>query len=284
MTYLGRTDALLPLTVFVHSTTEQAILDRLRSLGAEVRIEARWEECNEAAVSLAKEAPNAIYIHPFIGENVVRGHTSVVREIMDQFPGVAAGAGIKATEPDVLCCSIGGGGLLQGIMLGLTEHADRTRSEAKHVLAVCTVGADSFSRSLETEGEFVTLKDAHSKALSLRCEACSPLAVQDARKYAATGSVAGADQSTRGKAGRYLTAVRAPDDYAGAASWQYRRDDPDHTELELGCGAALSASLASADLCGLTDSRLLPQSPAISNRFSTSFTLRSVQRISQTID
>jgi L-serine/L-threonine ammonia-lyase len=213
----------------------------LRSLGAEVRIEPRWEECNEAAVALANESPNAIYIHPFIGEDVVRGHTSVVREIMAQFPAVATRAGIDAAEPDIVCCSIGGGGLVQGIMLGLTEHAERTQSTSKHVLAICTIGADSFSRSLESEENFVTLKEAHSKALSLRCEACSPISVQFARRYASTGSVAGADESTKGKAGRYLTVVRAPDDYAGAASWQYRRDSSEHAELELGCGAALSA-------------------------------------------
>lgn len=231
-------------TVFVHSTTEQVILDKLRSLGAEVRIEPRWEECNEAAVALAKERPEAIYIHPFIGQDVVRGHTSVVREIMEQFPAVARQASIEAVEPDVLCCSIGGGGFVQGIMLGLTEHAERATSQAKHVLAVCTIGADSFTRSLETDDEFIKLEDAHSKALSLRCEACSPIAVQDARRYASTGSVVGADLSTKGKAGRYLTVVRAPDDYAGAASWQYRRDSSAHTELELGCGAALSTSNA----------------------------------------
>lgn len=249
-------------TVFAHTTTEQAIVETLRSLGTDVRLEPGWDECNAAAHAFVGSAPAAVYVHPFIGEDLVRGHASLCEEIMQQFPGVAREAGVAhAAGPDVLACSIGGGGMVQGLILGLTEHAARAQAPATHLLAVCLAGADSFTRSLETEDEFVTLEDAHSRAASLRCAACSPVAVQHARQFASTGSVVGAGPSTKGKAGRFLTVVRAPDDYAGAASWQYRRDDPEHALLELGCGAALIPAYQQGVLDFIARTKLCPDEP-----------------------
>ena len=79
-------------------------------------------------MALAEEG--AAYIHPFDDPHIWEGHASVVDEI--------ANAGIT---PDVVVLSVGGGGLLCGVVDGLR------RNNWKHVpiLAVETRGADSLS-------------------------------------------------------------------------------------------------------------------------------------------
>lgn len=229
----------VPCTAFVHVTTEKPIVDRLLSLGADVRPkEGGWDACNAAAADFVKTTPGAVYIHPFEGDDVVRGHSSIVTEIFDQIEDVARQAGVEAAV-DVVGCSIGGGGFARGIMLGLTQRSEATGQDPTHFLAMCTIGADSFGKSLETEDTFVALQDAHSKAMSLTCKACSPTAVQDARAYATTGSIRTSSSSIKGKAGTYVSVASFSDSYAGAASWKYRRDFPSKPLIELGCGAAL---------------------------------------------
>jgi len=221
-------------TVFVHDRTEQIVLDKMRSCGANVVVaEGGWEDASAGAYKLAEEDPNAQYIHPFEGDAVIRGHTTIVEEIYDQY----AAATTSGARPDVICCSVGGGGLIRGIMLRSAERAAESSTTPTHILGITTIGADSFGRSLEQDAGFVKLEVADSRAKSLVCKACSPLAVHDARSYGATGSVAGASDQTTGKAGGFFTSARVDDAYAGAAAWQ-ATDELNHL-IELSCGAAI---------------------------------------------
>lgn len=69
------------------------------------------------------------------------------------------------TPPDALICSVGGGGLLNGIMQGL-DALSWTRNTT--VVAVETAGAESLHESVKSES-LITLPGITSKATSLGC-------------------------------------------------------------------------------------------------------------------
>jgi L-serine/L-threonine ammonia-lyase len=227
-------------TVFVHDKTEQLVMDKMRSYGANVRVmDGGWERVDAGARELARTDPLAQYIHPFEGDDVVRGHASIIDEIYDQLPQVSGQRGMEDTvsRPDVVCCSVGGGGLIRGIMLGLSEHAERDGTPPTHVIGVTTFGSDSWGRSLESDDTFVTLDNPVSRAKSLVCKACSPIAVRDARIYASKGAITLDPEPLKGRSGRHLTEIRVDDAFAGAAAWQ--ATDELNQLIELSCGVAL---------------------------------------------
>ena len=226
-------------TVFCHSATEPAIYKRIQADGAEVDLSnPAWEQVDAAALAFAAAAPNRQYVHPFIGESLVVGHVSLIDELYDQLPALARERGLDIPAgPDVVTVAVGGGGLLRGILRGLDENAKRVETPSAHVIGVQTLGGDSWVRSLESEDEFVILQHPDSQAKSLVCKAGSTEAVRDARHYASTGEGGVAPNDTKGKAGRYLTALRVDDAQAGAAAWK-ASDEFGHP-IELSCGAAM---------------------------------------------
>lgn len=70
------------------------------------------------------------------------GHATLVEELANELP----------QKPDLIITSVGGGGLLCGIAEGL----DRVGWQDVPVLAMETVGADCFNKSVEA-GKSVTL-------------------------------------------------------------------------------------------------------------------------------
>lgn len=247
-------------TVHVHIGTEKAITDRIRGWGANVvRSDGGWERVNGAALQMAKDDPSGVYIHPFEGDDLVLGHTSVVDEIYDQLPIVSEkvdGVG-RVTRPDVVSCAVGGGGLIRGIMLGLCERAKEEGHESAHVIGVSTIGGDSFSQSLETEDRMVELEQPFSQARSLVCKVCSPLAVRDARAYAKQGKVSFYQTDVRGKTGPFFTAVSVDDALAGANAWQATEELG--RLIELSCGAAFAPAYTPQILEYLTRTKDLPK-------------------------
>jgi L-serine/L-threonine ammonia-lyase len=84
----------------------------------------------------------------------IAGNSSIIDEIFDEWEG---------PPPDAIVCSVGGGGLLNGIMLGLDAHG---WGDKVAVLALETEGADCLSRSLQAGGQ-VTMQEITSIAKSL---------------------------------------------------------------------------------------------------------------------
>ena len=84
----------------------------------------------------------------------IAGNSTVVDEIFNDWEG---------PPPDAVVCSVGGGGLLNGIMLGLDRHG---WGHDVDVLALETEGADCLSRSLQAGGQ-VTMPEITSIARSL---------------------------------------------------------------------------------------------------------------------
>lgn len=117
------------VTVVVPKTTKKRAIDLIEAEGARVIVTGEdWTEAHAHAIELSKN--EATYIHPFDDPNIWEGHASVIDEILN--------TGLK---PDAVVLSVGGGGLLCGVVEGLR----RNNCKDVPILAVETKGADSFS-------------------------------------------------------------------------------------------------------------------------------------------
>ena len=140
----------VPVTVVVPTTTKQTAIDLMELEGAKGIVQGNiWEQAHEYAMSLAVQGH--VYIHPFDDPYLWAGHASIIDEVKD--------AGLK---PDLVVLSVGGGGLLSGVVQGLQQHdwADVP------VLAIETVGADSLATAI-TAQQHVGLQNISSIATSL---------------------------------------------------------------------------------------------------------------------
>ncbi len=124
-----------------------------------------FQEANAHAQSLL--GPQDAFIHPFDDPLLWEGHASMIDEV--------ARAGLR---PDCVVLSVGGGGLLSGVVAGLR----RQGWDDVPVFAVETVGADSYAQSLAA-GERVELPAIASIATSLGARKVSEHAFDLARAH-----------------------------------------------------------------------------------------------------
>lgn len=140
----------VPVTVVVPETTTERAIALMRQEGAEVTIHgASWQEANALALSTVNESD--AFLHPFDDPLVWQGHATMIDEV--------ACSGVK---PDIVILSVGGGGLLCGVVEGLRRN-DWTDVP---VMAVETTGADSYAQSIEA-GHRIELAAITSIATSL---------------------------------------------------------------------------------------------------------------------
>ena len=122
----------IPVVVVLPETTGQRAIELIRQEDAEVIIEgSSWQEANTHALSILE--PTDAMLHPFDDPLIWDGHASMVDEIAAQ-----------GVHPDAIVLSVGGGGLLCGVVQGL--HRNAMASVA--VVAMETRGADSFHQAL----------------------------------------------------------------------------------------------------------------------------------------
>ncbi|MGL3607682.1 pyridoxal-phosphate dependent enzyme [Rhizobium sp. G187] len=139
------------VTIVVPETTSSEVRARIAATGAEVLVHGTvFDEANAHAVSLAA-AQNAAYVHPYDHPLLWQGHATLIDEV------VRAGA-----EFDCVVTSVGGGGLLAGIVEGLQRNGLSTIP----VIAVETEGAASLNAAIAAKAR-VTLPAITSIANSL---------------------------------------------------------------------------------------------------------------------
>jgi len=139
------------VTIVVPKAASVWIQDLLRCEGATVIVHGEaWDDAHVYATQLAGRE-NAAYIHPFDDPRIWEGHASIVHEIAE--------AKIK---PGAIVVSVGGGGLLCGLLEGLHQAGWKDVP----VLAVETEGAASFAAAVEA-GRLVTLERITSIATTL---------------------------------------------------------------------------------------------------------------------
>ena len=167
-------------TQVVPRSTPEAVRARLAQYDASVIVHGEhWAQAHEHAQLLVAQAGGsaAALVHPFEGEATWGGHATLVAEIRDQLPDVAAAAGYRHIPPSPGCIalSVGGGGLLMGVLRGCTAVGWTAADTA--VLAVETRGADCLSQAVAARSS-VTLPGITSIASSLGAPTASPAALQ----------------------------------------------------------------------------------------------------------
>lgn len=141
----------VPVTVVVPQTTTARAKELIAQQGAELIVHgASWQEANALAQSMA--TGDAALLHPFDDPLLWQGHASMIDEV----------AASGAPKPDAVLLSVGGGGLLSGVIEGLRRNdwADVP------VLAVETAGADSLAQAMAA-GRRIELPAITSIATSL---------------------------------------------------------------------------------------------------------------------
>jgi len=155
------------ITVFVPTTTPPDLRQLIELQGAEVKVAGDvWDETHQEALSLSGEI-GALYIPPFDHPLIWKGHSSLVDEIAEEID-----------KPDAVVLSVGGGGLLCGVVEGLQRHGWKDVP----VIAVETEGTASFSASLR-QGKLVTLKEVTGIAKSLGARTVARKAVEWAKRH-----------------------------------------------------------------------------------------------------
>lgn len=140
----------VPATIVVPKVTPKRAIQLMRAEGASVEVAGEsWLEAHSKALKLAKE-PNSAYIHPFDDPYVWEGHSTLADEFVQ-----------SGVPFDGVILSVGGGGMLSGVVMGLKRHGLNVP-----ILAMETIGADSYNTAVTTN-EHVTLPEITSLANTL---------------------------------------------------------------------------------------------------------------------
>jgi len=198
----------VPVLVVVPETTSARARELIRREQADIVVHgASFQEANAHAQSLL--GPNDAFIHPFDDPLLWEGHASMIDEV--QRAGV---------QPDAVVLSVGGGGLLCGVVQGLR----RNGWDQVPVIAVETAGADSLAQSMAA-GERITLPAITSVATSLGARQVAQSAFDWSREHPVRSLVV-SDSDAVGACIRFM--------------------DEQRVVVEPACGAALAAVYANA--------------------------------------
>jgi L-serine/L-threonine ammonia-lyase len=160
VSYAGRRLG-VPVTIVVPQTTSRWMQDILRREGATVAVHGEsWDDAHNHAIALATRE-NAAYIHPFDDPRIWQGHASIIHEIAE-----------TNVKPGAVVVSVGGGGLLCGLLEGLHQ----VGWKEVPLVAVETEGAASFAASVRA-GRLITLDRIASIATTLGARTVAPAAL-----------------------------------------------------------------------------------------------------------
>lgn len=156
----------IPVRVVVPETTSKRAIDLLRLEQAEVIVHgSSWQEANQLANTMVGETD--AFIHPFDDPLLWKGHATMIDEV------VASGF-----RPDAVVLSVGGGGLMCGVLEGLV----RNGLPDVPVIAVETEGAASF-HATATAGQSVEIDAISTFATSLGAKRVCDKAAEYARTH-----------------------------------------------------------------------------------------------------
>uniref|UniRef100_A0A3B3XUT1 L-serine deaminase n=1 Tax=Poecilia mexicana TaxID=48701 RepID=A0A3B3XUT1_9TELE len=194
----------VPATIVVPSITPNQTVERLKDQGAIVVVhgEVGLLSCDRQLVA---NNPGWIFVSPFDDPLIWEGHTSLVKELEHDLK----------EKPGAIVLSVGGGGLLNGVVEGL-RRADWADVP---IVAMETVGAHSLNAAMNA-GELVTLPAITSVATTLGLLRVSAQTMKLVKEHTVFSEVV-SDQE----------AVRAVEHFL----------DDEKILVEPACGAALAA-------------------------------------------
>lgn len=154
-------------TVIVPSTTLQDTISKIEELQAEVLVKGDvWDETDKYAQQFSKKI-DGLYVPPFDHPLIWEGHATMIDEIAGEI-----------AKPDAIILSVGGGGLLCGVVQGL--HKNNWHDVP--VMAVETEGTASFAAS-QKAGKLVTLDKIDSIAKTLAAKTVSRQTLEWDKKH-----------------------------------------------------------------------------------------------------
>ncbi|KAJ5678714.1 L-serine dehydratase [Penicillium macrosclerotiorum] len=219
-----------PCTVVLPTSTKPLMLSRLRAAGVTAVIQhgATWADADRYLraqfiddKAAAAHGHVAVYVPPFDDPLIWAGAGTMVPEIAAQLGGSATGGAFPA---DAVVCSVGGGGLVNGVIAGLSEYADAS-GRVVQVVAAETRGADSLAHALRA-GRLASLEGITSEATSLGALCVSETTFEHARAP---------------PEGMKVVSVVGTD--AEAARGVLRLADEMRLEVELACGISLEVAV-----------------------------------------
>lgn len=217
--YAGRQMG-IDVTVIVPATTAESVVRQIESEGATVQVHGTvWDEAHRYALELSRKL-NGAYIPPFDHPTIWEGHASMVDELATQ-----------CQKPDFIILSVGGGGLLCGIVQGL----HRNDWNDVPVIAVETEGAASLAASVAA-GKLVTLERIDTVAGTLGAKRIAAKAFEWTQSH----TIIPATVTDR-------AAVRASRTFA----------DDHRILVEPACGASLSVVYDSSELIKPSESIII---------------------------
>ena len=155
------------LRVIVPETTSKYMIDKIASLNAEVDVYGdAWDEANRKALEISKKE-GSVFVSPFDDPLLWKGHSSLIDECAQQIG-----------KPDKVVVSVGGGGLLCGVLEGLKKHG---WTETK-IITTETRGAASFYQSWKA-GKIISLNEITTIANTLGAKKVAERALSLAKDF-----------------------------------------------------------------------------------------------------
>lgn len=216
----------LEVSVIVPSTTTSYMIDKIISLGAKVEIYGDvWDEANIRAIEIADNT-GAVFVSPFNDPLLWSGHSTIIDECK-----------IQMKKPDRLIVSVGGGGLLCGIMDGLTRNH---WSDVK-ITTVETLGSASFYESWKAK-KIIELKEIKTIANTLGAKRITEKALSLAKDFQVTPLLVSDDEAVKATQLFYKETSKKVEPACGAAlSIPYMHPesfDENERVLVIACGGA----------------------------------------------
>ncbi|KAG0288826.1 hypothetical protein BGZ96_007448 [Linnemannia gamsii] len=205
------------VTIVVPLSCSEFMKSKIQAEGASVEVGGEaWDEADLVARTMVANDPHGVYIPPFDDPAIWDGNSTMVDELKEQLGGVT---------PDAIICSVGGGGLMNGVILG----CQRAGWDKVPLLAVETHGANSFQQSV-LAGELVTLPRITSIATTLGAKRVSAKSLELSMVHP-------------------VAPFGVSDAMASSACWQFLDD---HRFLvEPACGASLCIAYTPALLANI---------------------------------
>ncbi|KAJ4984165.1 serine family amino acid catabolism-related protein [Stagonosporopsis vannaccii] len=167
-----------PATIVVPLSTSAFMIGKIREAGAAEVVQegVSWYEADAYLQQVVIPEARArgeipVYVPPFDAKEIWEGNATMLPEVLEDL----------GQAPDAVVCSVGGGGLFSGLMLGRERAGER--ASAMGVLAVETEGADSLNLSLR-EGRLSTLPAITSIATTLGARTVAERAYEYAKSDA----------------------------------------------------------------------------------------------------
>ncbi|MDC3308855.1 pyridoxal-phosphate dependent enzyme [Crocinitomicaceae bacterium] len=216
----------LEVSVIVPSTTTSYMIDKIISLGAKVEIYGDvWDEANIRALEIA-DRTDAVFVSPFDDPLLWSGHSTIIDECK-----------IQMKKPGRLIVSVGGGGLLCGIMDGLTRNH---WSDVK-ITTVETLGSASFYESWKAK-KIIELKEIKTIANTLGAKRITEKALSLAKDFQVTPLLVSDDEAVKATQLFYKETSKKVEPACGAAlsiPFLYPEHfDENERVLVIACGGA----------------------------------------------